>query len=61
MGSGMAQMSGGDFGMEFDNEKMYFKAGCMEYDVEEMFAMMADCVLEERSPIAFNVKYVLRI
>ena len=51
----MIQMSGGDFMLDFDNEKTYVKAGCMEYDVPEIFGMMADCILEERSPIAFNV------
>ncbi len=53
----MIQMSGGDFSMDFDQERAYFKASCMPYDVYDIFNMLADCALEERSPMAFNVLF----
>ena len=34
---GMIQMSGGLCTMDYDNEKTYFKAKCIEYDVVDMF------------------------
>lgn len=54
----MVQMSGGDFAMDFDNEKTYLKAHCMEYDVPEILNMISDCALEERSPMAINVMHI---
>lgn len=51
----MIQMSGGDFTMDFDQERTYFKANCMPYDVPDIFNMVVDCALEERSPMAFNI------
>lgn len=52
---GMIQMSGGDMQMDFDQEKMYFKGHCIEYDVIDMFQMMVDLALEPRSVLAANV------
>ena len=52
---GMTQMSGGFFTMDYDQECMYFKAKCLEYDVIDMFQMMVDCALEPRSVLAANV------
>ena len=51
----MVQMSGGDFTMDFDQERSFFKMHCMEHDVPQMFGMLADCALEDRSPMAVNV------
>lgn len=34
---GMIQMSGGDMSMDFDQEKIFFKGNCIEYDVIDMF------------------------
>lgn len=34
---GMIQMSGGKLEMEYDQEKIYFKGHCLEYDVIDMF------------------------
>jgi predicted Zn-dependent peptidase len=51
----MIQMSGGSFTMDYDQERMYFKGHCIEYDVSDMFQMMVDCALEPRSVLAANV------
>ena len=34
---GMIQMSGGDMSMDYDQERMYFKGHCLEYDTIDMF------------------------
>lgn len=34
---GMTQMSGGHFEMQFDQDRTYYKAQCLEYDVIDMF------------------------
>jgi len=52
---GMIQMSGGDVTMDFDQESMYFKGHCIEYDTIDMFQMMVDIALEPRSVLAANV------
>jgi predicted Zn-dependent peptidase len=52
---GMIQMSGGDMQMNYDQESMYFKGHCIEYDVIDMFQMMVDIALEPRSVLAANV------
>merc|ERR1712166_222462 len=52
---GMIQMSGGDMEMNFDQESMYFKGHCIEYDTIDMFQMMVDIALEPRSVLAANV------
>jgi predicted Zn-dependent peptidase len=52
---GMIQMSGGSFTMDYDQERMYFKGHCIEYDVSDMFQMMVDCALEPRSVLSANV------
>lgn len=54
------QMSGGDFSMDFDQEKTYYKAYCMEYDIKAIFQMISDCALEERSPMAINVFLLIK-
>lgn len=48
-------MSGGAMEMDYDQEKMYFKGHCIEYDVIDMFQMMVDLALEPRSVLAANV------
>eukprot|EP00824_Muranothrix_gubernata_P021031 TRINITY_DN4316_c0_g1_i1.p1 TRINITY_DN4316_c0_g1~~TRINITY_DN4316_c0_g1_i1.p1 ORF type:complete len:499 (-),score=81.33 TRINITY_DN4316_c0_g1_i1:9-1505(-) len=55
---GMVQMSGGDFSMEYDQEKTMFRANCLEHDVIDMFQMMVDCAMEPRSLIASNIARV---
>jgi len=52
---GMIQMSGGDMQMDYDQEKMFFKGHCIEYDTIDMFQMMVDLALEPRSVLASNV------
>lgn len=52
---GMIQMSGGDMQMDYDQERMYFKGHCIQYDVTDMFQMMVDIALEPRSVLAANV------
>lgn len=51
----MIQMSGGAMEMNFDQESMYFKGHCIEYDTIDMFQMMVDIALEPRSVLAANV------
>jgi hypothetical protein len=52
---GMIQMSGGDMTMNYDQESMYFRGHCIEYDTIDMFQMMVDIALEPRSVLAANV------
>jgi hypothetical protein len=51
----MIQMTGGDLEMEFDQEKMYYRGYCMEYDVTDMLQVLVDVALEPKSVIASNV------
>ena len=51
----MIQMSGGDFEMDYDQERTYYRGNCIEYDVSDIFQMMVDCALEPRSVLAANV------
>jgi predicted Zn-dependent peptidase len=48
-------MSGGDMTMNYDQESMFFKGHCLEYDTIDMFQMMVDIALEPRSVLAANV------
>ena len=41
--------------MDYDQERMFFKGHCIEYDVVDMFQMMVDIALEPRSVLAANV------
>lgn len=41
--------------MDYDQESMYFKGHCIEYDTIDMFQMMVDIALEPRSVLAANV------
>ena len=41
--------------MDYNQETMYFKGHCIEYDVIDMFQMMVDIALEPRSVLAANV------
>lgn len=51
----MIQMSGGGMEMDYDQERMYFKGHCLEYDTIDMFQMMVDLALEPKSVLAANV------
>jgi hypothetical protein len=48
-------MSGGDLTMDYDQERVYFKGHCLEYDTIDMFQMLVDVALEPRSVLAANV------
>lgn len=52
---GMIQMSGGETGMEFDEESIFYKSSCFEYDAVDMFRMLGDMAFEPRSMISSNV------
>ncbi len=52
---GMIQMSGGDTDMDYDEETMYFKANCFEYDAIDMFRLLADISFEPRTMLSSNV------
>ena len=41
--------------MDYDQERMFFKGHCIEYDTIDMFQMMVDIALEPRSVLAANV------
>jgi len=58
---GMIQMSGGECEMEYDEESIYYKANCFEYDVTDVFRMLGDMAFEPRSILAANVYYILII
>lgn len=55
MNYGVKQMSGGDLSMDYDQERMYFKGNCIQYDTIDMFQVLTDCALEPRSLMAANV------
>jgi len=52
---GMIQMSGGECEMDYDEESIYYKANCFEYDVTDVFRMLGDLAFEPRSILAANV------
>ena len=41
--------------MDYDQEKIFFKGHCLEYDTIDMFQMMVDLALEPKSVLAANV------
>lgn len=41
--------------MDYDQERMFFKGHCLEYDTTDMFQMMVDIALEPKSVISANV------
>ena len=49
------QMSGGNLTMNFDQERAYFKAQCMEHDAPDLFEVLTNCALKSRRPSAINV------
>ena len=53
--SGMVQMAGGNFEMDYDQENAFFRASCLAHDVVDIFNMVADCALEPRSVVAASV------
>ena len=52
---GVIQMSGGDLGMDFDNEKTYIKGHCLEHDVEDMLSIMIDSALEPKTEASVSI------
>jgi len=48
-------MSGGDFLMDYDQERSYFKTQCMSHDASEIFKVISDCALEDRTEMAVNI------
>lgn len=52
---GMIQMSGGETTMDYDEESIYYKSSCFEYDVIDMFRMLADISFEPRTIMSANV------
>lgn len=56
---GMIQMSGGETTMEFDEETIYYKSSCFEYDVIDMFRLLADISFEPRTILSANVSSII--
>lgn len=52
---GMIQMSGGETEMEYDEETMYYRSNCFEYDTIDMFRLLSDIAFEPRSMLSSNV------
>lgn len=50
----MIQMAGGTYDVQYDRERTLFKASCLSHDVQDVFSMLADCVLEPRSSVTAN-------
>lgn len=44
--------------MDYDLERTFIKASCVEYDVEPMFKMMLDAALEPRTDEVANIARV---
>ena len=41
--------------MEFDEETMFYKTSCFDYDAVDMFRMLGDIAFEPRSILSANV------
>lgn len=50
----MVMMTGGDYDVTYDRERTLFKASCLAHDVQDVFGMVSDCVLEPRSSVTAN-------
>ena len=48
---GMVQMTGGNYEMNYDRERSWFKAHCLAHDTVDVFSMMSDCILEPRTAV----------
>jgi predicted Zn-dependent peptidase len=48
-------MSGGSFVMDYDQERTYFRANCLEYDTEEILQLVVDAALEPKSVMVANI------
>lgn len=53
---GMIQMSGGETSMEYDEETIFYKTTCFDYDVIDMFRMLSDMAFEPRTILSANVR-----
>ena len=51
----MIQMSGGDTSMEYDEEHIYYRTSCFDYDAVDMFRMLGDIAFEPRTMLSANV------
>jgi len=52
---GMIQMSGGETTMEYDEETLFYKSNCFDYDTVDMFRLLSDIAFEPRSMLSANV------
>ena len=52
---GMIQMSGGETSMEYDEETLFFRSSCFDYDTIDMFRMLSDMAFEPRTILSANV------
>ncbi len=52
---GMTQMAGSDTTLEYDEETMFYHTYAFDYDVTDMFRMLADMAFEPRSIMNANV------
>lgn len=52
---GIAQMSGGEFDMDYNRENTFYHAQCLSHDVVDVFGMMADCTFEPKNVVAASV------
>lgn len=62
----MVMMTGGDYDVTYDRERTLFKASCLSHDVQDVFAMVSDCILEPRSSVTANaaiakMKYLRKV
>ena len=51
---GMVQMSGGKYEMDYDRERCWYKAQCLDHDAVDVFQMLSDCALEPKNLVAVN-------
>jgi processing peptidase subunit beta len=52
---GMTQMAGSETKMEYDEESIFYHTYAFDYDVTDMFRMLADMAFEPRSIMNANV------
>ena len=41
--------------MDYDSEKTYFKAHCLEHDLQDMLSIMIDAAFEPRTEAAISI------
>ena len=55
--NGVIRMTAGECFMDYDQESIYYKANCFEYDVSDVFKVLVDLAFKSPSISTDNVNY----